>query len=304
MEPIRLKILGSGSALPNKNRFHTSQLLEVGGKQYMIDCGEGTQIRLWQFIGKTSRLHQIFISHLHGDHCLGLIGLISSFAMLGRSQSLEVFSPPGLEELLRPQIDFFCKDRNFEVIFHPFSPYRSEQIYEDKNLTVTTVPLKHRVPTCGFVFQEKEKLQHLNREMLTAFNVPISAMKAIKEGADFVDERGVVVPNARLTLPPDKARKFAYCSDTLPLPKILPLIENADCLFHEATFVSQDAQRASETFHSTARQAAEIATQANAKKLILGHFSSRYKKMDELLAEAKSVFAESYLAADGAEFTF
>ena len=188
MNPIYLKILGSGSALPDKERFHSSQLLEVAGKYYMIDCGEGAQIRLWQYVGKTSRLHQIFISHLHGDHCLGLIGLISSFAMLGRNNNIEIFSPPGLESILRPQIDFFCKDRDFEVVFNEFSSYRHETIYQDKNLTVTTLPLKHRVPTCGFVFQEKEKELHLNRAMLDAFSVPVSAMKSIKAGADFNPE--------------------------------------------------------------------------------------------------------------------
>lgn len=304
MNPIRLKILGSGSALPNKNRFHSSQLLEVAGKQYLIDCGEGTQIRLWQYVGKTSRLHQVFISHLHGDHCLGLVGLISSFAMLGRANNLEIYSPPGLKQLLYPQIDFFCKDRDFEVVFNEFSPYRHEIIYEDKNLTVATLPLKHRVPTCGFLFREKEKEPHLNRVMLDAFSVPISAMKEIKAGSDFIDARGVLVPNSKLTLPADKSRMYAYCSDTICIKKIIPLIENADCLYHEATFLEKDAQRAKETFHSTAFQAANIAAKANVNKLILGHFSSRYKSTTELLDEAKSVFAESYLASDGAEFTF
>ncbi|MBR5470435.1 MAG: ribonuclease Z [Paludibacteraceae bacterium] len=304
MDPIRLKILGSGSALPNKNRFHSSQLLEVAGRQYLIDCGEGTQIRLWQCVGRTSRLHQVFISHLHGDHCLGLLGLISSFAMLGRSNNLEIYSPPGLEELLRPQIDFFCKDRNFEVVFYPFSPYRPEVIYEDKTLTVSTLPLKHRVPTCGFIFKEKEKELHLNRAMLDAFSVPISAMKSIKLGADFVDERGVVVPNAKLTLPADKSRMYVYCSDTIYSEKIIPLIENADCLYHEATFMDKDAQRAKDTFHTTASQAATIALKANVGKLILGHFSSRYKTIDGLLDEAKTIFENTSLATDGGEFTF
>ena len=304
MNPIYLKILGSGSALPDKERFHSSQLLEVAGKYYMIDCGEGAQIRLWQYAGKTSRLHQIFISHLHGDHCLGLIGLISSFAMLGRNNNIEIFSPPGLEPILRPQIDFFCKDRDFEVVFNEFSPYRHETIYQDKNLTVTTLPLKHRVPTCGFVFQEKEKELHLNWAMLDAFSVPVLAMKSIKAGADFVDERGVVVPNAKLTLPADKSRKYVYCSDTVCLERIVPLIENADCLYHEATFLEKDLLRAKETFHSTALQAAKIARDAHVGKLILGHFSSRYKTTKDLLAEAQSVFKESYVAADGATFTF
>lgn len=304
MNPIRLKILGSGSALPNKNHFHSSQLLEVAGKQYMIDCGEGAQIRLWQYVGRTSRLHQVFISHLHGDHCLGLIGLISSFAMLGRTNNLEVYSPPGLKQLLYPQIEFFCKDRNFEVIFNEFSPYRHDVIYEDKNLTVKTLPLRHRVPTCGFLFREREKDLHLNRAMLEAFLVPISAMKEIKAGADFVDDRGILVPNSKLTFPADKSRMYAYCSDTICTEKIIPLIETADCLYHEATFLDKDALRAKETFHSTAHQAAIFATKAKVNKLILGHFSSRYKSTDELLCEARTVFKESYLASDGAEFIF
>jgi ribonuclease Z len=270
----------------------------------MIDCGEGAQIRMRQNCVHTARLNHIFISHLHGDHCFGLIGLISTLGMLGRTADITIHSHPDLEGLLAPQVKYFCSEFPFEVKFEPFSPYKSEVIYDDRSVKVTTLPLKHRVPTCGFIFKEKEKELHLNRAMLDAFSVPISAMKSIKLGADFVDERGVVVPNAKLTLPADKSRMYVYCSDTIYSEKLIPLIENADCLYHEATFMDKDAQRAKDTFHTTASQAATIALKANVGKLILGHFSSRYKTIDGLLDEAKTIFENTSLATDGGEFTF
>lgn len=299
MEKFEIDILGCGSATPTTRHNPSSQVINVRDKLFMIDCGEGTQLQLRRSKLRFGRLMQIFISHLHGDHCFGLIGLISTLGLLGRTGELVIHSVPGLEEILRPEIDFFCKDNPFQVRIETFNPKKSEIIYEDRSLTVKTIPLKHRVPCAGFLFQEKQKEAHLITDLIKFYNIPIKELAKIKQGADFITDEEIVIPNARLTTPAEPARSYAYCSDTVYDEKIIPIIEGVDLLYHEATFTDTDAARAKQTGHSTARQAAEIAKQANAKKLMLGHFSARYPDNQILLKEAKEIFNNTILANEG-----
>ncbi|MGN0187839.1 MAG: ribonuclease Z [Paludibacteraceae bacterium] len=299
MESMQLTILGSGSAMPTPQRFQTSQLLEMRNKQFLIDCGEGTQNRLIQNGIRTTRLNHIFISHLHGDHCFGLIGLISTLGMLGRTADIEIHAQPDLAKLLRPQIDYFCSDFPFDVKFHPFNPYQSAVIYDDRSLTVTTLPLKHRVPAAGFLFEEKAGERHLIREMIDAYDIPICQLKDIKAGADFVTADGHIVPNERLTTPPTAPRRYAYISDTAYTEKIVSYLHNIDCLYHEATFLTADAARAKATLHSTAAQAATIARQAQVGRLVIGHYSARHRDIAPYLDEARAIFPDTIAATDG-----
>lgn len=296
MEKFELNILGCGSALPTMRHSATSQVLNVREKLFMIDCGEGTQVQLRRSRLKFSRLNHIFISHLHGDHCFGLIGMISTFGMIERTADLHIYAHPDLKVLLKPQLDFFCTGLPFEVIFHDIDPYKRTVIYEDRSLTVETIPLKHRMPTCGFLFREKPLPNHIIRDMIDFYKVPVYMINRIKNGEDFVCEDGTVVPNSRLTIPSDSPRSYAYCSDTMFCPNIVEQIKNVDLLFHEATFLETEKARAKVTMHSTARQAAEIARMSEAKKLVIGHFSARYDDDESLLAEAKEVFANTVLA--------
>lgn len=294
----KLHIIGSGSALPTKNHFPTSQVLELREKQYMIDCGEGTQIRMSQMGLKTTRLGHVFISHLHGDHCFGLIGMISTFGMLKRTADLHIHAHPDLERLLTPLLNYFCTDISFKIEFHPIDPSVNQLIFEDRSIEVYTIPLKHRVPTCGFLFQEKPGLRHIKRDMIDFYNVPVSKIGKIKLGEDFITDEGETILNETFTLPPTPTLKFAFCSDTAYSESIIPIIRDADLLYHEATFAESELVRARQTMHSTARQAAEIAKKANVKKLILGHFSARYISKNILLKEAKEVFENTELADD------
>lgn len=299
MEKFELDILGCGSATPTTHHNPSSQVLNIREKLFMIDCGEGTQLQLRRSKLGFSKLTHIFISHLHGDHCFGLIGLISTLGLLGRTGDLVIHSVAGLEDILRAELDFFCKDNPFEVKIEIFDPKRSEIIYEDRSVTVTTIPLKHRVPCGGFLFREKQKHAHLLPDMIKFYDIPVKELSRIKQGADFVTAEGVVIPNRRLTRPAEPARSYAYCSDTAYNEEIIPIIEGVDLLYHEATFAESDALRARNTGHSTARQAAEIAKRAEVKKLMLGHFSARYPDNRILLEEARAIFPETILANEG-----
>lgn len=299
MEKFEIDILGCGSATPTTRHNPSSQVINVRDKLFMIDCGEGTQLQLRKSKLRFGRLNRIFISHLHGDHCFGLIGLISTLGLLGRTGDLVIHSVQGLEEILRREIDFFCKDHPFQVIIETFDPKKSEIIYEDRSVTVKTIPLKHRVPCAGFLFQEKQKEAHLISDLIKFYNIPIKELAKIKQGADFITEEGKVIPNARLTIPAEPARSYAYCSDTAYDERIIPIVEGVDLLYHEATFANADAARAKQTGHSTAQQAAEIAKRANVKKLMLGHFSARYPDNQILLNEAKGIFENTILANEG-----
>ena len=299
-----LTILGCGSALPTKSNFPTSQILEMRDKQFMIDCGEGTQIRMRQMNVKTNRLGHIFISHLHGDHVFGLIGLISSFGMLNRTADLHIHAAADFEKIMEPQLNFFCEGLPFKVIFHTINPKVHELIYEDRTVQVFSIPLKHRVPTCGFLFEEKPRDRHIIREMIDFYQIPTWRIPKIKQGEDFLTAEGELIKNELLTVEAEKPKRFAYCSDTAYSEKIIPFIGQVDCLYHEATFMNDELLRAKSTQHSTAEQAATIATKANVKQLIIGHFSARYANKSALLNEAKAVFENTVLGEDLTVYEF
>lgn len=298
MEKFELHILGCGSALPTTRHFPTSQIVNVRDKLFMIDCGEGAQLQFRKSHLKFSRLNHIFISHLHGDHCFGLLGLISTLNLLGRTAELHIHSPKGLETLLTPMLDFFNRQMTYKVLFHEFDTKEPMQIYEDRSLTVTTIPLRHRMPCCGFLFAEKRRPNHIIREMVDFYQVPVYELNRIKNGADYVTSEGKTVSNNLLTRPSAPSRSYAYCSDTIYLPSIVEQIKGVDLLFHEATFANEDAPRAKETFHTTAAQAAEIARRAEVKKLLIGHFSARYEDENILLQEASAIFPDTQLAKE------
>lgn len=298
MEKFELHILGCGSALPTTRHFPTSQIVNVRDKLFMIDCGEGAQLQFRKSHLKFSRLNHIFISHLHGDHCFGLLGLISTLNLLGRTAELHIHSPKGLETLLTPMLDFFNRQMTYKVLFHEFDTKEPMQIYEDRSLTVTTIPLRHRMPCCGFLFAEKRRPNHIIREMVDFYQVPVYELNRIKNGADYVTPEGKTVSNNLLTRPSAPSRSYAYCSDTIYLPSIVEQIKGVDLLFHEATFANEDAPRAKETFHTTAAQAAEIARKAEVKKLLIGHFSARYEDENILLQEASAIFLDTQLAKE------
>ena len=301
MEPFEIQILGCGSAKPSTRHSTSSQLVDLRGKLFMIDCGEGTQQQMARYHASYARLNHIFISHLHGDHCFGLIGLISTLGMLGRGHvnTLHIHAFPELETLLRPQLDFFCAEMAYEVEFHPFSYKEPAVIYDDRSVTVQTVPLNHRIPCCGFVFREKQGPRHILREMIDAYEIPVSRINLIKNGADFVTADGDVIPNERLTTPPNRPRSYAYLCDTAPTASVVPLIQGVDVLYHDATFATSETGRAQATFHSTAAQAAAIASQAGVGELVLGHYSSRYSDETPLLEEALALFPHTLLATEG-----
>ena len=295
MADFDINILGCGSALPTTRHLATSQIVDLRDKLYMIDCGEGTQVQMRRMRIKFSRLNHIFISHLHGDHCFGLPGLISTLGMLGRNGELVIHGPKEIESYMRPILDIFCKGLPYEIRFNLIDPTTHSLVMEDRSLSVYSIPLKHRIPCCGYLFAEKAKEAHIIREMTDFYQVPVRMMQEIKRGADFVTPEGEVIPNARLTRPAVAPKRYAYCSDTAFHPSIIPIIEGVDLLYHEATFAECDAARAKETFHSTARQAAEIAYKAQVKRLVIGHYSARYEDMAPLKKEADKIFPGTIL---------
>lgn len=303
MEKFEVNILGCGSALPTTRHFPSSQVVNIREKLFMVDCGEGAQLQLRRSKQKFSRLNHIFISHLHGDHCFGLMGLISTFGLLGRTAALHIYAHEELERLLAPQLEFFCKGMAYEVVFHSIDPTQAAVIYDDRSVTISTIPLKHRIPTCGFLFQEKQTPNHIIRDMVDFYQIPVFELNRIKNGEDYVTPDGTVVPNHRLTRPSDPPRSYAYCSDTLCQKSIIPQIKGVDLLFHESTFAQCDAARAKETFHTTAMQAAEIARDADVKQLVIGHFSARYEDETLLLKEAQTIYPKTLLAKENMQIT-
>lgn len=299
MAEFNINILGCGSALPTTRHLATSQIVDLRDKLYMIDCGEGTQVQMRRMRVRFGRLAHIFISHLHGDHCFGLPGLISTLGMLGRTGELVVHGPKEVETYLRPVMDLFCRGMEFEVRFNPVDTRSHSLVMEDRSLSVYSIPLKHRIPTCGYLFAEKPKEAHIIREMTDFYQVPVRCMKDIKQGQDYVTPEGEGVPNSRLTRPAAPPKRYAFCSDTAYNRSIIPIIEGADLLYHEATFAECDLARAKETFHSTARQAAEIARDAHVKRLVIGHYSARYEDLSELHREAEAVFPGTILGNEG-----
>ena len=299
MECFEVNILGCGSALPTTRHLASSQVINLRDKLYMIDCGEGTQIQMRRMRIKFSRLNHIFISHMHGDHCFGLPGLISSLGMLGRNGELVIHGPKEIETYMKPILSTFCRELPYSVRFNHITPDVSELIWEDRSVSVYSIPLKHRLPTSGFLFAEKAKEAHIIKEMTDFYKIPVKDLPSIKRGEDFITSDGERIANARLTRPATPPKKYAYCSDTAYSEKIIPIIEGVDLLYHEATFTNEDAARAKETFHSTARQAAEIARKANVKRLVIGHYSARYEELHTLKKEAEEIFPDTILGEEG-----
>jgi ribonuclease Z len=297
-----LTVLGSSSALPTSKRFPTAQVLKVQERFFLIDCGEGTQIQLRKFKIPLSRIHHIFISHLHGDHVFGLYGLLSSMNLLGRHADITIHAHGDMEPTLEHFKRYFGSELLFNIIFQPFPARRGNIIFEDKQVTVETIPLKHSIPVAGFVFREKQRPLNIRRDMVDFLKIPYREIVKIKAGADFIAEDGKVFRNHELTLPAVKPRSYAYITDTAYLEKITKRIENADLLYHEATFLECDLKLAKLTGHSTAIQAARIAEKAQATKLLIGHFSSRYKGTEAFAEEARSVFENTIAVEDGDVF--
>ena len=299
MEKFEITILGCGCAIPTTRHNPSAQIVNIREKLSLIDCGEGTQLQMRQNKAKFMKLQNIFITHMHGDHCFGLLGLISSFGLLGRIAPLHVYAPQEYEKLFHAQLDFFCPRLEYQVLFHPIDTSRHALIFEDRSMSVHTIPLKHRVPCCGYLFKEKETLPHIIRDMIDFYHIPISEINHIKNGADWTLEDGTVIPNHRLTTPSAPPRKYAYCSDTLFNPSIIPIIDGATLLYHEATFGEDRKDRARCTFHSTTIQAATIARDSHVQKLLIGHYSAHYLDSSILVKEARTVFPNTIGAEEG-----
>lgn len=296
MEPFKVHILGCGSALPTLKHYPSAQIVEIREKLFMVDCGEGVQLQLRRCRVRFTKVGHVFISHLHGDHCFGLIGMISTFGLLGRTATLHVHANERLGDMLRQQIDFFCRDLGYDVEFHAIDASQRGVIYEDRSLTVETIPLEHRLPTCGFLFREKPSLPHIRRDMIDYYGIPSSQIMNIKNGADWTLDDGTVVPNSRLVAEADPPRAYAYCSDTRYMPDLYKALGGVTTLYHESTYGEDNLLMAQKYNHSTARQAAMVARDAGVRQLVLGHYSSRYDHEEVLLDEARQVFANVRLA--------
>lgn len=300
---FELTILGSSSATPIFNRNPSAQILNINEKIFLIDCGEGTQSQLLKYGIKAQRIDHIFISHLHGDHYLGLVGLLSSLHLNGRSKIMHIYGPPALQEIVEIQFKHSQTEVRYPIEFHHTTHLNAEIIHQDTEIMVETIILSHRIPCTGFKFSEKQRLPKIIRSKIEELNIPVEYIPLIKKGHPYIDKNGRTYPATQLTLPADNPRSYAYCSDTVCNGQYLNDIRDVNLLYHESTFMHDMIDRAVETFHTTALQAAEIAVKANVKKLLLGHFSARYRDLTPLLDEARTVFLNTELATEGEVFT-
>lgn len=301
---MKLNILGCYSATPRTITNPTAQVLEINNQMYLIDCGEGTQVQLRKHKIKFSRINHIFISHLHGDHFFGLIGLISTFSLLNRPNDLHIYGPKGIKDIILLQIKLSRSYTKYNLFFHELEAETSELIFEDDKITVHTIPLKHRVYANGFLFKEKPGLRRINIDAATEQNIDVCYFNKLKQGSDLKQENGNVIKNETVTFDPLPTQSYAFCSDTVYNEEIIPLIEKVDVLYHESTFLEQDVEKCIPTGHSTAIQAATIAKKANVKHLILGHYSTRYANINLFKKEADTIFDQVHLADDGKVFKF
>ena len=302
MTNFSITILGSNSAIPTIRRNPSAQTLNISEQHYLIDCADGTQVQLRKYKIKFQRINNIFISHLHGDHYFGLIGLISSFHLLGRKNELHIYAPPQLEDIINIQFEASETVLGYPLIFHYLHKNKIETIFENNILTVKAFPLEHSIPTWGFLFKEKQGKRNIKKNFAKNEKIPNNEFINIQNGADYIDKDGKIYRNKSITTDPPKARSYAYCSDTGYYEKIIPVIKDVDILYHESTFAEDRKESAKQKFHSTAKDAARIAKKANVKKLLLGHYSARYKDTSPLLEEAKSVFPNTELSDDGSVF--
>jgi len=301
---LKVKILGCYAATPRTITNPTSQVLEIKSHMFLVDCGEGTQVQLRKHKIKFSQIEHIFISHLHGDHFFGLIGLISTFMLLGREKDLHVYGPKGIKEAILLLLKLGNAYTSYNLFFHELTSKESEVIFEDEKVKVTTIPLKHRVYTNGYLFEEKNKERKLNIDAILNYNIEKVYYNKIKFGGDITLDDGRIIQNAELSFDPEVAKSYAFCSDTIYNEEIIPIIKNVTVLYHESTFLESESHLAEKTMHTTAKQAANIAKLAVVKNLLLGHYSTRYGNIELFRTEANEIFENVLLADDGLEFEF
>jgi ribonuclease Z len=301
---LKLKILGCYAATPRTLTNPTSQVLEIKNRLFLIDCGEGTQVQLRKHKIKFSQINHIFISHLHGDHFFGLIGLISTFMLLGRTKDLHIYGPKGIKAAILLLLKLGNAFTPYQLHFHELTSKSSEVIFEDEKVKVSTIPLKHRVYTNGYLFEEKNVERKLNIDAILNHKIEFVYYNKIKYGGDIKLDNGKIIPNAELTFDPEPAKSYAFCSDTLYNKDIVPIINKVTALYHESTFLETESHLATKTMHSTAKEAAKIAKLANVGTLLLGHYSTRYGSLDKFKEEANEIFDNVLLADDGLEFEF
>ena len=301
---MKLTILGCYAATPRTITNPTSQVLEIKNRLFLIDCGEGTQVQLRKNKIKFSKINHIFISHLHGDHFYGLVGLISTFMLLNRTNDLHIYGPKGIKEVITLQLRLSNSWTNYNLFFHVLESKTSEIVYEDEKVIVTTIPLKHRIYTNGFLFREKIGDRPLNIEAVKSFNIDQCYYQNIKNGKDITLDDARIIDNSLLTFDPVPPKSYAFCSDTVYDESIISIIKDVDVLYHESTFLQQEEVLAEKTMHSTAKQAATIALKANVKNLVLGHYSTRYESITLFKEEAMTIFSEVLLADDNTCFEF
>ncbi|HEY3370961.1 MAG TPA: ribonuclease Z [Prolixibacteraceae bacterium] len=298
--PFELTILGTSSALPTSNRYPTAQVLNVLGRFFLIDCGEGTQTQMRKFKIGFSKIDRIFITHLHGDHIFGLIGLISTMVLLGRDKELHIYSHPTLQKYISAQLNFLYPGAiPFWIEYHPLTYIGEQLIFEDTKVRIFSFPLFHRIPTCGFRFEEKPPLPNLKKQKIDQYQIPIRERQRIKEGGDFITSEGKIIPHSELTVYHYNARSFAFCSDTRFDESYIESVRNVDLLYHEATFAEDNQELANTTYHSTGKDAATVALRAQVEKLLIGHFSARYKDNSPILEEAMKIFPATSAIVEG-----
>lgn len=301
--PFEITILGNNSALPTSDRYPTAQVVNLLGRFFLFDCGEGTQIQLRRNKIGFSKIKHICISHLHGDHYYGLVGLISTMNLLGIKTDLHIYAPSELKSLIQPQLDFIKGEMTVNPIFHPLDFKKPRQIFSDKKIEVISFPVKHSISTCGFLIRELPREANIRRDMVDAFKIPVAKIREIKAGADYITPEGETIPNEKLTWPPFKPRQYAFCTDTAFHSPIAEVVQNVDILYHETTFLSDMRDYAAKTMHSTTADAAEMAKLTNAKKLLIGHFSARYHNLTVFENETRELFENTEIAREGKTYT-
>ncbi|MBP5257896.1 MAG: ribonuclease Z [Prevotella sp.] len=299
MEQFNVHILGCGSALPTIKHNPSCQIVEMRGKMFMVDCSEGAQLTLRKSHIAFGKINSIFISHMHADHCLGLPGLITTFSLLDRTAPLHIYGPAQLEIILNHMLEAFCHEPSFSVTFHAVDTTKKAVIYEDHGCAIESIPLQHRLPCCGFLFSEKTGRRHIIRDACDRYAIPFCQFDNLRCGLDYTAPDGTIIPNDRLTLPPDPVRRYAYCSDTRYFPELAQMVEGVDLLYHESTYGDDRKANAAKYYHSTAREAATTALNAKVRKLMLGHYSARYTDETVLLDQALTVFPDTILSDEG-----
>jgi len=299
---MKVTILGSSSALPTSERYPSAHVLTAHERLFLIDCGEGTQMQLRKTRTRFSKINHIFISHIHGDHVFGLFGLLSSLSLMGRTNTLHLYAPERFENILRSHLEDFDIKLSFEINFVPLTGNDTVKILDDKYLTVTSFPLQHRIPCYGFLFREKPADRNIIKEVIGKYNIPTVRIPAIKKGEDFLTSDGIIIKNEDLTLPPPEPLSYAYCSDTKYFKRLASFVKGVKLLYHEATFDQSKSDLALMTGHSTTTDAARTASEAAASALLIGHFSGRYKDINLLVDEARTIFPQTFPAIDGRTF--